>query len=182
MNPAVKAFMISESFLWPAWNFMAPIMAIFAANSIEHGTIETAGFAYSIHLIIRVIFELISGKMLAGSHTRRKITVIISGIAILSLAYLFLAYIHTIMQLFIAFGIAGMGFGIIAPAKNSLFASHLDKDKETLEWGIADATVFITIALAASLGGLIAGKYGFHVFFTLSAWVNTLAAFPYIVS
>jgi MFS family permease len=181
MNAAVKAFIMSESFLWPAWNFMAPIMAIFAANSLPGGSIETAGFAYSIHLVVRVVFELISGKFLAGSHTRKKIYVIITGISIVSVAYLNLAFSTTISHFYLSMGIAGMGFGLISPAKNSMFSTHLDKDRESVEWGITDATVFISIALAASLGGLIASKYGFHVLFSLAAWVNTLAAFPYAI-
>jgi hypothetical protein len=179
MNAAVKAFMLSESFLWPAWNFMAPIMAIFVVSSLPGARIETAGFGYSVQLIVRVIFELISGRFLAGSHTRKKIYVIITGISIVSTAYLCLAYATTIHQFFISMGIVGMGFGLIAPAKNSMFSTHLDKDKESLEWGISDATVFIAIALAASLGGLIASNYGFHILFSLAAWVNTIAAFPY---
>lgn len=181
INPAVKAFIISESFLWPAWNLMAPIMAIFAATRLPEGNIETAGFAYSILLIVRVVFELTSGKLLTGSHTRKKIYVIMIGICIVSIAYVGLALSQTIQHFFIAMAVAGMGFGTIAPAKNSLFSTHLDKDKESLEWGLSDATVFVAIALAASLGGLIAGKYGFHLLFIMAAFFNLLAAFPYML-
>lgn len=178
-NPAVKAFIISESFLWPAWNFLVPILAIFVVDNLPGGKIETAGFAYSIYLITRVIFELISGKILTASHTSKKITYIMAGICIVTLSYLSLALTQSILHFYISMSIAGIGFGMLSPAKNSLFSTHLDKDKESLEWGITDATVFIAIALAAALGGLIASTYGFQVLFILAACVNLLAILPY---
>ncbi len=160
---------------------MAPILAIFAAKDLPGGSIEVAGFAYSIHLIVRVVFELMSGKFLAGSSSRKKIYVTILGIIIVTISYLYLAMTENVLHFYIAMGITGMGFGIISPAKNALFSTHLDKDKESMEWGMSDATVFVAIALASSLGGLMASKYGFKSVFLLAACVNILACFPYLL-
>lgn len=181
INPVVKAFIISESFLWSAWNFLVPILAIFAANNLPQGNIETASFAYSIHLAVRVVFELISGRFLASSNTHKKISVILIGVAAVTIAYLGLMISLNITIFFISMAIAGMGFGIISPAKNSLFSQHLDKTKASIEWGITDATVFIAIALAAALGGLIASKYGFATLFFVAACVNLLSIVPYAI-
>ena len=48
-----------------------------------------------------------------------------------------------------------------------------------MEWGLADATAFIAIALAAALGGFIAESYGFRLLFILSAIVNIVSLTPY---
>ena len=50
-----------------------------------------------------------------------------------------------------------------------------------MEWGVSDATAFIAIAMAAALGGFIAGQYGFRVLFILSAIVNTISIIPYVL-
>ncbi|MGE5042242.1 MAG: MFS transporter [Candidatus Levyibacteriota bacterium] len=181
VDPIVKAYIVSESFLWSAWNFTTPIFAIFATHDIKGGTIEIAASAYSVYLVSRVIFELIGGRMTAKYTDRKKIYVTIFGIAAISLAYVGFSTASFPLELFLYYAMVGAGLGLISPAKNSMFAIHLDKNKEATEWSIADATSFIAMALATALGGFIAGVYGFRVLFLLAALVNLLAIPSYLV-
>lgn len=181
INPLVKAFIISECFLWSAWNFIIPIFAIFALNNITGGKIELAASGYSIHLVFRVIFELIFGKYLSRSNDNRMLKIAILGILTITASYIGFIFTNTIAMFFFFYAVAGVGFGIVSPAKNTLFSTHLDKDKESIEWGVSDAMVFIAIALAAALGGFIAGQYGFRVLFILSAIINTISIIPYLL-
>ena len=181
INPLVKAFIISECFLWSAWNFIIPIFAIFALKDIVGGKIELAASGYSIHLVFRVIFELIVGRYLTRSSDSKKLKIAILGILTITVAYIGFIFTNTIFLFFFFYAVAGVGFGIVSPAKNTLFSTHLDKDKESMEWGVSDATAFIAIAMAAALGGFIAGQYGFRVLFILSAIVNTISIIPYVL-
>lgn len=179
INPIVKAFIVSESFLWSGWNFITPIFAIFATKNISGGDIQIAASAYSVHLLFRTVTELIVGRMLIKASDKKLFSLTITGIMILTLAYLGFAFTSTIIQLFVFYAVAGIGFGIASPPKNSLFSTHIDAGKATAEWGLADATCFICIALAAALGGFIAESYGFRLLFILSAIANTAATIPY---
>lgn len=181
INPLVKAFIISECFLWSAWNFVAPIFAIFALNNIAGGKIELAASGYSVHLIFRVIFELIIGRYLSKSKESKMLAIAILGILMITLSYLGFIFTKTIFAFFAFYAVAGIGFGIVSPAKNTLFSTHLDKEEASVEWGITDASAFISIALAAALGGFIAGQYGFRVLFILSAIVSTVSILPYLL-
>lgn len=181
VNPVVKAFIVSETFLWSSWNSVTPIFAIFAATKIPGGSVEIAAFAFSAHLIVRVIFELISGKILLGANDSKKFTMTIIGILFLSLSYLGFSKSGSVLPLFIFYGVAGMGLGIASPAKNSLFSMHLDKNKEATEWGIYDATVFMGMALSAALGGFIASAYGFSILFIIAMVINLLGIIPYLL-
>ncbi len=181
VDPLVKAFIISDSFLWSAWNFITPIFAVFATSEIQNGNVEVAASAFSTYLISRVLFELISGKYAAHTSDRKKIMITISGILLISIAYIGFSFSYTITHLFLFYAVAGAGLGIASPAKNSLFSIHLDKNKETEEWSIADASSFIAMALAATLGGFIAGTYGFRVLFIIACLVNLLSIPPYLI-
>lgn len=181
IDPMVKAFIISDSFLWSAWNFITPIFAVFATTKIENGNVEVAAAAFSTYLISRVMFELISGKYAAHTSDRKKIMITIFGILLISAAYIGFSYSYSIAHIFIFYAVAGAGLGIASPAKNSLFSVHLDKNKETEEWSIADATSFIAMALAATLGGFIAGVYGFRILFIIACLVNLLSIPPYLL-
>jgi len=181
INPIVKSFIISETFLWSAWNFVTPIFAIFVVSSIQGGDVQIAAAAFSVHLIARVFSELISGRYLLKKPDRVKFVITVIGMLFISLSYIGFAFSRTILVLFIFYAVAGIGLGIASPAKNSLFSTHLDRNKEPSEWGVYDAVVFIGMALATALGGFIAGQYGFQFLFFLASIVNLLGIFPYLL-
>jgi MFS family permease len=110
-----------------------------------------------------------------------KFLITIFGIIVISVSYSGFAFANTIATLFLFYGITGIGLGIASPAKNSLFSTHLDKNKEPTEWGIYDAVTFFSMALAGVLGGFIASAYGFPFLFILASIVNLVSVIPYIL-
>lgn len=180
MDPMLKAFIVAEMILWSAWNLINPIFAIFVTR-LPGGNVELAAGAVSAYLLVRVVVELISGKILSKSKESVKITATILGMMIMSLAYVSLAFADSIDKVFIFYSILAFGLGFASPAKNSLFSSHLDKNKETFEWGLADATTFLCMAGAALVGGYIAQHLGFNYLFFLAAALNTLGILPYLI-
>lgn len=181
MNSVVKAFIVSEIFLWSSWNAITPIFAIFAATKIPGGNTEVAAASFSTYLIVRVIFELISGRYLAKSTDVQKFIMSIVGIILISLGYVGFAMTKNVSSLFLFYGVIGMGLGIASPAKNSLFSLHLDKNKEVTEWSIYDGFVFMGMAMATTIGGFVASKYGFSFLFYLVAITNLLSIIPYLL-
>lgn len=181
MNSIVKAFIISEIFLWSSWNAIIPIFAIFAATKIPGGNTEVAAASFSTYLIVRVIFELISGRYLFKSTDMQKFIISIIGIILMSVGYVGFALTKNVSSLFIYYGVIGMGLGVASPAKNCLFSSHLDKDKEVTEWSMYDGFVFMGMAMSATIGGFVANRYGFVFLFYLVAITNLLSIIPYIL-
>lgn len=179
-SPMIRAYITAETLIWSAWNFIAPIFAIFVTE-IEDGTVDGAALAFSIYLIVRVIFELFSGKYLARKSIAYKFLLTVFGVSIITVAYVGLAFSQLMIQIHVFYALIGMGIGLATPAKNSLFSSHLDHKKESLEWGILDASVFLSMAVASFLGGLIARLYGFETLFFVAAAINTLGLAPYLL-
>lgn len=181
INYIVKAYIISEAFLWSAWDFIIPIFAIFITTSVVGGSIQTAAIGYSIYLVTRVVFELITGRVLAKSNDRNKLIGAVLGMSLLTISYIGFIYSETILFIFLFYSVIGIGLGIASPAKNSLFSIHLDKNKEATEWSITDAVSFICMALATALGGFIAAMYGFDILFISAAIINMAATIPYLI-
>ncbi len=180
-STVVRAFITSELFLWSAWDTVIPFLSLFLIKNIPGANLQTAAFGYSIYLITRVIFELISGKDLAHSSDKKKIYAAIFGLILTSIACFGFAFINVLPLVFISYIFAGIGIGVASPAKNSLFSTHLDPKKAPAEWSIYDAVVFICIALATSLGGFIATVYGFEVFFVIAALWVLIGTVPYLL-
>lgn len=179
-NQIVKSYILSESLLWAGWSLIIPIFAIFVVENIENGSIEIAAMGFSTYLVVRVIFELISGQYLSKSSDKKKFLITVTGLICISVAYIGFALTETVAEVFFFYATAGLGMGIASPAKNSLFSMHLDKNKESTEWGITEASVFICMALATTAGGLLAQRYGFDTLFYIAAIVNLLSITPYL--
>lgn len=181
INPLVQAFILSEIFIWSPYSAVLPIFAIFITKDIPGGRVETAAIAYSVYLISRVICELISGKVFARSSDTKKIIGTIVGILILGASYMGFAVADSLLLVFVFYAVSGVGLGIASPPKSALFSMHLDKNKETSEWGLYDAMVFTGMALATALGGFVAGTYGFRVLFIAAAILIWVAVIPYLL-
>lgn len=181
MNRVVEAFIISETLLWSAWNFVAPIFAIFVVNNVKGGNVQIAASAFSVYLITRVIFEIIVGRYLSEKTDGNKFALAILGMVLMSIAYIGFSLSNTILLLFLFYMLIGTGIGIASPAKNSLFTEHIDKNKSATEWSLYDAITLIGVASATALGGFIAGAYGFSFLFLLAAIVNALGIIPYLL-
>ena len=179
-SPIVNSYITSETFIWSAWNFIMPIFAIYV-TSFKGGTVDVAAIAYSIHLVTRVIFELLSGKYLTRKSLAYKLLFTVFGVTVISISYVGLAYSQLIPQLYLFFAMIGMGIGIASPAKNSMFSSNLDPNKSTSQWGYLDASVFLSMALASVIGGFVARVYGFDALFIVASVVNMLGLIPYLL-
>lgn len=180
VNPIVKVFIVSETLLWGAMNFILPIFALFV-TTLPGGNVQIAATVYSIYMLVRVIFELLSGRLFARASDDKKLFITILGMIIMSAAYVGFAFASNLFMLYVFYGLLGLGIGIISPVKNSLFSMHLDKDREATEWGILDAMVFFVIAVASAVGGFIAQEYGFQILFSLAAVINLLGITPYLI-
>ena len=179
-HPFVKAFLISEMFLWSAHNLFMPIIAVYVIKNIKGGTLEVAASGISVYLISRVLFELISGMFIAKGSDRRKLLIIISSMAFLSVSYLGFMVATDLLTLFLSYFLMGLSLGLASPVRMALFSTHLDRNKETEEWSFHDALSFIGMALAGALGGFIAQAYGFKIVFSASVILNLFSIVPYI--
>lgn len=181
VNPLVEAFIISETFIWSSFYAIIPIFAIFFTRNVAGGSVELAASAYSVHLITRVISELLSAKFLVKREEVKKLMIAIIGTVITSGAYIGFSFTNMVFQAFIFYAVAGVGLGIASPAKMSLFSTHLDKNQEAKEWGFYDALVFIGMALTSALGGFIANSYGFRILFIVSTVLTWIGILPYFL-
>lgn len=179
-NPLVKSFIVSEMILWSSYNLFTPILAVFVIEKIPGGTIEKAALGFSFYMVVRVVTEMVSGFLLSKKLAGKKFLVICIGLLVLSITYASFSLSTTLFQLYLSYGLLGVGLGISTPARMSLFSKHLDQNKEAFEWSLHDATSFVGMALAGALGGFVAQMYGFPLLFLIASVGNLMAVIPYL--
>jgi len=178
-NIFVKAVITSETIFWSSQNLFAPIFAIFVANEISGGNIETAATAISMYWVVRILLELFSTIFFNKPKETTRLALVIIGFIITGIAQFFFIKADSILSIYIIYSAIGIGIGLASPQRNALFSSHIDKDQETTEWGAYDVIVFIGIALSTTLGGFIATQYGFKSLFLVSGILCLVSVIPY---
>lgn len=179
MNPIVVAFIFSEAFFWSAWNLASPIIAVFVVSTLPNGTIQTAAFGFTLYLLVRVITGLIVSNYIQFPSDRKRMVTDATGMTLLSLCYLLIAFFPTLLSFYIFFTIAGISFGISSPAKYPMFSLNLSRQQASRTWSTYDAITFTGMGIAIAFGGIVAGKFGFKNLFILSSIVNLIGIFPY---
>lgn len=179
LNPAVRAFVISEALFWSGWNFVAPIFSIFVVKEIPGATVSQAAYAFTLYLVCRMLMELVVSHRAGRLSNPQRAVIDVVGMTVVSIAYIAIALKPTLLAVFVFYGIAGVGFGISSPVKYSLFSRSLEKETEAAVWGVYDVVTLMGMAVATSLGGLIADMFGFRLLFLLASAVNILGALPY---
>jgi MFS family permease len=180
LNPAVRAFVISEALFWSGWNFVAPIFSIFVVKDIPGATVSQAAYAFTLYLVCRMLVELFVSRKAGALSNPQRAVIDVVGMVVVSLSYLCIALQANLLTVYVFYAVAGVGFGISSPVKYSLFSRSLEKETEASVWGLYDVVTLSGMALATSLGGFVADAYGFKSLFLLAATVNILGALPYL--
>jgi MFS family permease len=151
VNSVVKAFILAEMFLWSGLNFVMLFFSVYVAT-LPGGSIQHAATATSMYFLSRVFFVLVSGRLLTGKSKEYRFAITLAGMTMLSLCYILICLTSFILHIYILFAVIGALIGIVTPAKNTLFSSHINKEKESLTWSVLDAGVFLCMAITTSLG------------------------------
>lgn len=163
INKTIKLLIISDIFTVTGFGLIDPIIAVFIKDNLIGGTLFTAGVASSLFLITKSIIQLAFAKHVDTHDDNNDLKWLIIGsftIALVPFIYIFANHISTI---FIAQIIHGIGSGLVYATWVGLWSTHLDKNKESFEWGLYSTSVNIGAAISSSLGAALAQLFGFKI-------------------
>lgn len=180
LNPAVQAFITSEVIFWSAWNTVIPIFSVLVVKEIEGVTVEHAAYAFTSYLLSRMVIELLVSHRINHFSNAQRAILDMFGMFVISLAYLGLVVSPQFNSVYAFFVMCGVGMGIAAPAKNSLFSRSMEPGTESAVWGIYDVVILLGMAIATSVGGFIASNWGFQNLLLIASALNIFGVLPYL--
>lgn len=170
INKVVMYLTYSDLIIMSSWGLVAPFLAVFIAENITDGTIAVAGFATTIHLIIKSLVQLPIAKRLdskKGEFDDFKMTVI--GSILFTISIICYAFATTSVHIYLIQILSGLSAAISAPGWYAIFSRHMDKNNEAFEWSFYDTIVGVGTALTASIGGLMLLHFSYRAVFLLVA-------------
>jgi DHA1 family multidrug resistance protein-like MFS transporter len=175
-NTALLALLLSNSLVLISLGMLVPIYALFV-QQVGGGALS-AGFTAGALAFTSALSALISGRLIdkfSRSKTRYFLIVGWAMIGVSSLAYLL---VDNVGMLFAVQIFAGFVNTVSSPAFDTLYSRHLDRSSTGQEYGVWNASYFITAGIGSVLGGAIVSLYGFNgVFIMMSALAFLASAY-----
>ncbi len=165
-NKIVKYLVLSDLVFYAGWGLITPIFAIFIVNNIQGGTILIAGIASSIYWVLKSVLRVPIGVFL-DSHKGEKDDYFFLVFGLLIAALVPFGYIFSKLpwHIYALQAIYAIGMAMSVSGWAAIFTRHIDKGKESTEWGLDSASYGIGMGVAALAGGLAVTKFGFNPVF-----------------
>ncbi|MFH2062916.1 MAG: MFS transporter [bacterium] len=182
MNSVVRLLVISDVIWMGALGLLGPIFSLFVVEFIEGADASVAGTAAAIYLITKSILQIPAASLIDRIRGEKDdFWIMFLGSIAAALIPLLYLVIRTPGQLYLVQFLYG---GIVAftfPSYMALFTRHIDRGREGTDWGIYFTLTDLSGAAAASIGGVLATKVGYHPLIVVLAGISllgTLVLFP----
>ena len=176
-NPVIRWLIVSDIVLFGSAGILAPIFAVFVTDYVPGGNIQAAGVAVAIYLLTKSFAQIpISAVMdtVKGEKDDYKFLIIGSfGLAIVPLLYIFVTNIN---QLFFVQFLNGLVAAAALPSYMAIFTRHVEKNKESLAWGVYFTFYDLSTAAAGAIGGTLAYHIGFKWVFVLVSALSIIGS------
>lgn len=162
LNKITKYLIYSDLVFYTGWGLISPIFAIFILENISGGTIFVAGLSSAIHLIVRsalrIPFGIASDK--DKSH-KRAYKLMFLGLLIAALIPFGYILARTPLCIYILQAILGISLAASTAGWTCIFTRHMDKGRESTEWGLDAVAVGLGPGIAGAVGGLAVTYFSF---------------------
>lgn len=177
INPVIRVMTLSDFVVITSFGLIAPIFAVFITDGIKGGDVAVAGIAEAVYLTAKSLFQIpfafLVDKIKGEKDDFWAITIGTYSYCLIPLLYLI---IDTPWELYLVQLFYGLATAAVIPSWNAIFMRHIDKGHEGVESGVYSTLTSLGGAIAASLGGLIAVKYGFEPLFVLVSIISFFGA------
>lgn len=178
INKIIKILIASDVLILGAFGFLNPIFAVFVNDNLIGGSIEVAGFAAAIYLLVKASLQIPIGRYVDKDRKdKNDFWFLVIGsllIAIVPVLYSFSIYPWHVYILQVVYG---AGAAMAFTTWSALFTRHIDKFHEGYEWALYDTTTGIAAGVAAAVGGVLAERLGFNFIFYLTSIITIVGTF-----
>lgn len=161
LNRSLRILIMTNTILVFVFGLFVPFYAIFIENM--GGNVATAGLTWALFMIVAGVLTLLFSRW--EMQVKEQELLLATGYIIRGVVFLSYAFMTSFSQLIITQVLWGIGMALGAPAFDSLYSSHTDKEDGIQQWGSWEGIAAIASGLAALVGGVLIQEFGFTAIF-----------------
>lgn len=178
INRIVKYLILSDLVFYTGWGLISPIFAIFIVEKIVGGNAFVAGLSSAVYLILMSLLRIPFGMFLDSRPSEKDdywfLTIGLFIAALTSFGFIFAKLPWHIYLLQI---VRAVTMAMTLAAWPAIFTRHIDKGKESTEWGLDATSVGLGAGISGAIGGWAVIKFGFNLVFITVGFVGLIGTF-----
>lgn len=161
LNRALRILLATNGVILVAGAMLGPIYAL----HIERigGDVLDASVSVALFALTAAIMTIVSGRL--TDTWKEKELIVVAGYLVLCVGFLLYLFADSVLALFGIQIVLGIGEALYSPAFDSLFSDHSPAKQSGRSWSMWEAMNYLSVALGAFIGGVIATTLGFPVLF-----------------
>lgn len=175
LNKIIKYLVLSDLVFYTGWGLISPIFAVFIIQSIAGGTAFVVGMSAAVNLIVRSLLRIPFG-IWADKSSKKAYNLMIWGLLIAALVPFAYIYSTSPWHIYVLQVVLGASLSMSTAGWTCIFSRHMDKGKESTQWGVDAVAVGIGPGIAAAVGGAAVEFFSFNVVFVLVGIVGLIGA------
>jgi len=176
-NRIVKYLVLSDLVFYAGWGLISPIFAIFIVEKIQGGDAFVAGISSAAYLILMSLLRVPFGMFLDSRPGEKDdywfLTVGLFIAALTSFGFIFAKLPWHVYLLQI---IRAVTMAMSLAAWPAIFTRHIDKGKESTEWGLDATSVGFGAGISGAIGGWAVTQFGFNRVFIAVGVIGLIGA------
>lgn len=180
LNKIARYLILSDLVFYSAWGLISPIFAVFILQTIEGGNAFVVGMAAGINLLVRSLLRIPFG-IYSDRSSRISYHFMLWGLLISAFIPLGYIFSKTPIQIYLLQGFLGAMLAMSTAGWTCLFARHMDKGKESAEFGVDAVAVGLGPGITSILGGVAVTYFSFSSVFVVVALAGVIGALLLLV-
>jgi MFS family permease len=173
-----RYLILSDLIFYTGWGFITPIFAIFIIERIEGGNAIVAGFASATYLIVMSILRIPIGIFLDSKPGEKDdYWFLVLGLLIAAMVPFGYIFVKFSWQIYLLQTVHAIGMAMTLSAWPAIFTRHIDKGKESTEWGLDATSVGLGGGISGAIGGWAVIQFGFNPVFVAAGIIGLVGVF-----
>ena len=165
-NRVIKYLIVSDLSFWTGWGLINPIFAVFIVEKVQGGNVFIVGLASGIFLITKSLFRVPIGVFLDISPSEKDdYFTLVAGLLIAALVPFGYIFVTIPLHIFILQAVLGIGLAMSFSGWTGIFTRHIDKGRESTNWGLHATSLGFGMGIAGAVGGWAVNQFGFNPVF-----------------
>lgn len=162
-NRALRLLFYTNALFVFAAMLLGPLYAVYV-QKIGGGVMAVSISSAAFYISSTVALILVSKY---GDKYKEKEVLLVISWLIRGLCFLSLIFVNSVLGLVLVQVVFGLGEALGTPTFNALFAEHVDRKHEVMEYSDWSIISNIVTALSVIVGGLVVSSFGFSFLFVM---------------
>lgn len=167
----IKLFTLADTLLFAGWGFVDPVFSVFIVQKIPGASLVTVGITAAIYLITKSLLQVPIAVFLDKTDGERDdFYALVASLFVAGLGAFGMMFASHVWHVYLLQLVKAFGFALYVASGPAIFARHLDKRHNALDWSLNSTSVGLAMGVTGLLAGILVTWGGYNLVF-LSAGI-----------